>query len=146
LIQLAVIEEPVTVQVTVTPGAPSLAGFGVGALTVTTGLATPALTVTDPLAMPVAPRLSVTVNVTGKIVVPDATVYLWKIVFTATDVVLPSPKFQVYLVIVVPTWPGALAAALNVTVHGEVHVVEAGVKLAVGGISAKRFSCCEWLG
>jgi hypothetical protein len=103
LIQLAVIEEPVTVQVTVTPGAPSLTGFGVGALTVTTGLATPALTVTDPLAMPVAPRLSVTVNVTGKIVVPDATVYLWKIVFTATDVALPSPKFQVYLAIVVPT-------------------------------------------
>jgi hypothetical protein len=73
-------------------------------------------------------------------------VNLWKIVFTATDVVLPSPKFQVYLVIVVPTWPGALATALNVTVHGEAHVVEAGVKLAVGGISAKRFSCCEWLG
>jgi hypothetical protein len=93
--------ELVAVKVTVTTW-PITPGLGAREDIVTTGLAPP-LTITDPVAWPVAPRLSATVSVTVKVWLAAVVVNLWNIVFTVTVVVLPSPKFQVYLEIVVPT-------------------------------------------
>ena len=47
----------------------------------------------------------------------------------------PSPKFQKYVVIVVPACPGALAEPSKLTVSGELPLDGVVVKLAVGGIS-----------